>query len=230
MQIQQKLGLFKVLKGVVTMKQAGRHTVLAKLEIFSVVILSLAAVATAWSAYQATLWSGNHTFLLADANRAWQMSALKSTEANLRRLMDGVVLMQYLDYFLSGQHDLADFYFKRFRPELKVAVESWLATNPMENPEAPPHPMVMKEYVVRQLAESGEFEKEAHARGAEAENAKKISNKYTMLTVLFAVVLLFGGVASKFEVPKMRMSFLIFAAVVFFVAVGILCKFPVVFN
>lgn len=212
------------------MKGANTNSVRARLEIFSAVLMSLATVATAWSAYQATLWGGIQTFLLADATKAGRVSSLKSTEANLRRFADGVILMEYLGYFLQGQHDMADFYFKRLRPELKVAVESWLAMNPLQNPEAPPHPMAMKEYVVRQALEVEEFEKEAYARRTEAERANKISDNYIMVTVLFAIVLFLGGIATKFELPTVRLALLILAAVVFCGSVGVLCTFPVTFD
>ncbi len=212
------------------MKGTNTHSGLVKLEIFSAVLMSLATVATAWSAYQATLWGGIQTFMLADAAKSGQVASLKSTEATLRRFFDGVILMEYLGYFLQGQHDMADFYFKRLRPELKVAVESWLAMNPLQNPEAPPHPLAMEEYVVRQIMESKEFEKEAYARRTEAERANKISDNYTMATVLFAIVLFLSGIATKFELLTVRLALLILAAVVFFGSVGVLYTFPVTFD
>ncbi len=212
------------------MKRLNINSVVMRLELFSVILMSLATVGSAWSAYQSTLWGGIQTFRLADAGKAGREAGIKNTEATLRRLMDGVILMQYLDYFLKGEQELAAFYLKRLRPELKVAVESWLALNPLENPAAPPHPMVMKEYIVKQAEEAEELEKEAYARRVEAERANKISDNYVMTTVLFATTLFLGGIAPRFEILKLRIALLILASVVFFGSVGILATFPITFQ
>ena len=52
-----------------------------RMEILTVILVSLVVVTIAWSAYQATLWGGIQTFKLADANRAGREAA----ELNLRQ-------------------------------------------------------------------------------------------------------------------------------------------------
>ena len=200
------------------------------LELFSAILMSLATVGSAWSLYQATLWGGKQTFLLADSYKEARMASVRTVEANQQRLLDATMFMQYIDHVYRGENAPAEFYLKRFRPEFKVAVESWLATNPLQNPEAPPHPFAMPQYVVRKAAEAEEFEKEASARRTEAEEANRRSDRYVMTTVLFATVLFLSGIATKLGSPRLVLAFLIFASVVFFGTVGVLCTFPVTFD
>ena len=44
------------------------------------------------------------------------------------------------------QTELADFYFKRFREEFRPAVDAWVATRPLKNPNAPLTPFAMPQY------------------------------------------------------------------------------------
>ena len=48
-------------------------------------------------------------------------------------------------------------YERRFSPEYKVAFDAWLATDPFSNPEAPPGPSFMPEYVNPQLERGAEM-------------------------------------------------------------------------
>ena len=61
-------------------------------------------------------------------------------------MMDAMMFMQYVNAVNDNDQKLSDFYFERFRPDFKPAVQAWLDTNPFDNPDAPPHPFVMKEY------------------------------------------------------------------------------------
>jgi hypothetical protein len=44
---------------------------------------------------------------------------------------------QWVDAYARNETQLADFYRQRFRPEFKPAVEAWIATRPLQNPQAP---------------------------------------------------------------------------------------------
>ena len=54
----------------------------------------------------------------------------------------------------SSERSWRDFYFERFRSEFKPAVKAWIATDPLNNPKAPPIPFSMPEYKLAKQAEA----------------------------------------------------------------------------
>ena len=75
---------------------------------------------------------------------------------------------QWVDAYAQHQTRLADFYFKRFRPEFKPAVDAWIATKPQQNPNAPLTPFAMPQYQLAARAEANRLEAKADASSAKA--------------------------------------------------------------
>jgi hypothetical protein len=94
---------------------------------------------------------------------------------------------------------LADFLYTRFPPELKTATDAWRATDPLNNPNAPLSPFDMPEYQLPQQVEAQRLEAVATQKTAEADLANQQSDQYVLLTVIFAMVLFFGGISGKFQ-------------------------------
>jgi hypothetical protein len=109
------------------------------------VVLSIVAVATAWSGYQAAKWdalSSKHT-LASLANDAAQE---KATLAGQDRLYDIVTFNGWVAATKAGNDKLAAIYERRFRPEYGGAFQAWQKLDPFNNPAAPPGPVFMAEY------------------------------------------------------------------------------------
>ena len=100
-------------------------------EMLATILLALAAVATAWTSYQSTRWSGVQTDDYARASAARVDSTRLWTEAGQKTEIDVVTFTQWVDAYSTGDRRLADFYFRRFRPEFKPAVAAWVATFPV---------------------------------------------------------------------------------------------------
>ena len=188
-----------------------------RIELMSVILLAVIVIATAWSAYQATLRGGNQTFKLVDANGA----SRKMTELSLKQvqfsMVDAMMLMQYVEALNAGDQKLADFYFERFRPDFKPAVQAWLDTNPFDNPNAPPHPFVMEEYK-RTFAEQAEqMEQLAQSKRDEAQQANQNSDNYVMFTVIYASIIFLGSIATKFSSERVNRICVMIGAVLFVV-------------
>jgi hypothetical protein len=62
---------------------------------------------------------------------------------------------------------------------------------------------------------------------AEANHANQVSDRYLLLTVLFATVLCFVGMASKFDVPRVRITLLALASLILVVTLILLATYPV---
>lgn len=196
-------------------------------EFLSAVVLALATVATAWSAYQSTLWGGDEAVYRAAANSANVKAARFSGEALQRGSLQANLFVEWAAAISQDNQDLADFLYQRFPTELKTATDAWLATQPLQNPDAPSTPFAMPEY---QLPETGlvrQWENEAEANLQRANQADEISDRYVLLTVIFASVLFFGGIAGKFQSQAIDLSMLIIASLMFLIGLGILITFPI---
>jgi len=111
-----------------------------RFEILATVLLAVAALATAWSGYQASLWDGIQSSNYTQASAARTNAAQKHTEANQYRLADLSVFENYIDASLTGNAEVANFYRPRFSDALEPAYEAWIALEPESNPDAPPSP------------------------------------------------------------------------------------------
>lgn len=175
-------------------------------EILSAVVLSLATTASAWCAYQATLWSGVQTFRLAAANKASRDASAANLAAMQARAFEGSMLIAYLEARTRGDKDLEKLLYDRFRPETRGALVAWLKTDPLHNPKAPLSPFKMEEYVQPEMEEAAIQSKLFEEKHAAALEANHTSDAYVLQTVLFASVLFFGGICGTFDSYRLRVS------------------------
>jgi hypothetical protein len=144
-------------------------------ESVAALILGLATLGSAWSAYQSSLWRGIQNFRIADALAVGRRAGEKAIDANELRKVDAVLFERYLSALSEKDQRMANFLFDRFRPEFKVAAEAWLATNPLKNPSASPGPFIMKEYPLELEKEARQLRQEEEKKLAEAKKASEIS-------------------------------------------------------
>lgn len=196
------------------------------LEILTAVLLSLATIASAWCAYQATKWSSVQTIAFTQASAARIESVRLSNQANQLIAIDVGLFTQYVTAVSEGNTRLADYLRARFRPEFAVAFDAWIATSPLTNPDAPKTPFQMKEYVVAPAVKAQRLEQEAQVDTQKATAANEISDNYVLLVVVFALVLFFAGTGDKFKSRHLREGVFGFAAIVFAVGLAIVLAFP----
>ena len=196
-------------------------------EITCAVVLSLATMSSAWCAYQATLWSGVQTFRLAAAQKAGRESAAATMAALQLQAFDASMFISYMNAKNEGNERQEKFLFKRFRPEMKVAIEAWLKTDPFDNPKAPQGPFKMAEYTQPELEDSKRHDERSAQEHAAAEHANQRSDTYVLLTVLFASVLFFGGIAGTIESHRLRVTILAMALTFFVITLAFLATMPI---
>jgi hypothetical protein len=196
-------------------------------EIASTVLLAFAAVATAWSSYQASRWTGEQAKSFSVANASRVESTRASSLANDQRQIDVAVFIQWVDAHIRAETKLADFYRARFRDEFVPALEAWLATNPLENSEAPLTPFAMSEYRLAADQEADRLESAAEAAAAEARTYIQRATNYVLGVVLFAVSLFFAGISTKVGAHRLRAVVLVIGCTVFIAAITWISTFPV---
>ena len=115
-------------------------------EVAAAVLLAVATIVAAWSAYQATRWSGvqANASSLAGATRAEAAEA--TTIFSLKAQSDTQMWIFWLEQFASEDPETSlAFVEERFRDEFRPAFDAWLAQTPVEG--IPPEtPLTMEEY------------------------------------------------------------------------------------
>jgi Na+-translocating ferredoxin:NAD+ oxidoreductase RnfD subunit len=186
-----------------------------RLELMATVLLSVATVATAWSGYQSTRWNGEQSKAAARANALRISSAKAAALANSQTEIDVATFTQWVNAYAQKQTELADFYFKRFRKEFRPAVEAWVATRPLKNPNAALTPFAIPQYHLEARAQAEHLDARAALYTAQAlRNLQRASN-YVLGVVLFASALFFAGMSTKLKSPRLRVTMLSVGCAVF---------------
>ncbi len=188
-----------------------------RLELWSAVLLAVATVATAYSAYEATRWGGVQATSFTEAGTARTESAKARSDAASLTVIDASLFTEYAVALSADNKLLADLLEERFfRKEFLKAFRAWIKQKPLTNPKAAKNPFVLPEYEVAALEESIDLEEEATAKFEQGREANQTSDNYILATIFFAAVLFFGGLASKFTSDKVAAGALGFGTFVFF--------------
>jgi hypothetical protein len=178
------------------------------LDIAATLLLALAAISTAWSTYQSSVWRGNQAKAQSASIAARVESTRQSDVANRQAEIDVALFIQWVDAFARSDDELASFYRTRFRDEFVPAFEAWIATRPRQNPDAPRSPFAMPEYRLASSAEAAALEAQAAAKGLEVQRDIERADRYMLAVVLFAVALFFAALSTKLRSRDMRLTLL----------------------
>jgi hypothetical protein len=185
-------------------------------DIVATVVMAFAALATAWSAFQSDQWGDTMSFSLSEAAaartdstrlyaRAGQLSEadVSSFFAWLESVEEEVASgdAEVIEGYTPDPETFSGFIYNRFRPEFAVAMDAWLATEPLTNPDAPPTPFLMEEYQVAEEIEAEALHREAEEKAATAHAADDNDDKYVISTIIFAGIFLFAGLSTKMRSP-----------------------------
>jgi hypothetical protein len=196
-------------------------------ETLPAVLLALAAVATAWSSYQASRWTGEQAETFSAANAARVESTRASDLANSQTQVDIATFVQWVDAHLGGDAELATFYRRRFRDEFRPAFDAWLASDPFDDASAAATPFAMDRYVLAARTEAAELERSANAMSEQARGHVQRATNYVLAVVLFAIVLFCAGIGAKVGNERVQRMVIGVGLVVFLLAVTWIATFPI---
>ena len=162
------------------------------IEIVAVALLSVTAILTAWCGFQASKWSGERAIAFADASAARVEASDADDQAREARVVDLIIYAEWVTANAQGDSALADDIQARFTPHFTVAFDAWQAGG-----EVAPGPFALPEYVPPGTEESAERAAYAEARFAEAVEDTERGDSYSLLTVLFALVLFLTAMAQR---------------------------------
>ena len=196
-------------------------------EVVATVLLAFAAVATAWSSYQANRWNGETTKATGRVNALRIDAARAQGLAEGQTQVDVAMFVQWVNATETDQADLAEFYETRFRPEFRPAFDAWLATDPLTDPGAPPTPFAMDDYQLQARADSEQADAEAEVMAAAVRRNVQRSANYVLAVVLFAVALFFAGMSTKLRGAGTRKALLVVGCLVFIGTAAWIASFPI---
>jgi hypothetical protein len=210
-----------------TVAERGHASKASRVEIVAAVLLASAAVATAWSSYQASRWTGEQAKAFASANAARVESTRASDLANAQSEIDVTTFSQWVDAFLQGNDEIATFYERRFREEFRPAFHAWLRTDPFDDRSAPDSPFAMPQYVLAANEQAAALDAEAESTAAQAREDVQRATNYVLGVVLFAVSLFFAGISTKLANHRIRTVVVGIGCAVFLVTATWIATFPV---
>jgi hypothetical protein len=192
-----------------------------RITIVEAILLATVALLAAWSGYAAAKWSTESRLSLSRATAARTEASELDLAAMEDRTFDGLTFNAWFTAFMNEDEADQALAERRFRDEFVPAFEAWIATDPLNNPEAPKGPTYMDEYVEpekEQAAEKRAAADEAYAEGAEAGTT---ADDYVRITVLLASVLFLVGISGHFRIHGARVG-LITVSVLILVYAGYL--------
>jgi hypothetical protein len=184
-------------------------------ELAATVLLAVAAVATAWSSYQATRWNGEQAKTASRVNKTRIDAARAADRTNALTQVDIATFIQWVDAYAQGEAELTSFYRTRFRDEFKPAFTAWIATRPLQTAGAPPTPFALPEYKLASAAEAARLDAQAEVLAATVRRDIQRASNYVLAVVLFAVALFFAGMSTKLDTAGLRTAMLTVGWVVF---------------
>ena len=195
-------------------------------DVVALAILTVTAVLTAWSGFESSKWSGEMSIAFSRASAQRIEAARWTATADAARGYDLQTFAVWLGAVAQDDQELADFVEQRFAERFRPAFDEWLAARPLQNPDAPPSPFALDAYRPPGTTEAAEADARADAYFAEALRDNQRGDNYTLLTVLFALVLFFTAMAERARRPLPRHALTVLTTVLFVVGIVLLAMFP----
>jgi hypothetical protein len=175
-------------------------------EIAEAVLLAAVAIATAWSGYQAALWTGHQSELYGRSSKLRVQAETASVYATQERLYNASTVTEWLKAEARGEKKLAEIFERRLLPDFLPAFKAWKKTDPIHNANASPGPFFMREYRSAKTEEANNLNAQASEVFEEGNWARRQSDNYVLVTVFLATVLLLTAIGQRFKVHGVRVG------------------------
>jgi hypothetical protein len=195
-------------------------------EIIAVVLLAVTAILTAWSGFESSKWGGAMSISFSQASSARIEAARHDSDAVTRQAIQVGLFTQWVQAVGANDTKVSDFISARFPEPLATAFKDWVATHPLTNPSAPRSPFDMPSYKIPDRAAAAAADSRADAKFQTALRYNQRGDNYTVLTVLFAVVLFFAAMSTRITSYAVRWVLLGLAIATFLAGTGLLISLP----
>lgn len=192
----------------------------------TVVLLALATVGSAWSAFQVSRWNGVETDEARDS-AAFRIDA--SREYSLATQIvayDAAAVSQFGQAIASGNEELEAFLRQTIiRTGFEPILAQW--REEVDAGREPTNLLENRDYLEGLFAESDALDAEALAATQRSEEAGDNADDYIRLTLFFASALFFAGITASFRTRVPKIALLAAASATLAVAGALLIDYPV---
>jgi hypothetical protein len=192
------------------------------LDVVTVFVLSVTAVLTAWCGFEASKWGGEMSIAFSEASSARIQGESAEGAARDARQYDLTIYTQWVLAVADDRQELVEFIEDRFSPEFRIAFDAW-----NDGDRAALGPFAMPEYQPPGTAEAAEFSERADAKFQEALDNNQRGDNYSLLTVLFALVLFLTAMSQRELAPWIRRVLLGLGITVAVVCIVVMLTFPI---
>lgn len=212
---------------IATVSDASRRR---KIEVLTAVMMAMATVGIAWVSFEASRWGTVQTANFNQAQASLVEASKASAAAGQLIQVDVAMFAEAIDAFAAGEERLTEFYVARARDEFKPALDAWIESDPVANPDAAPTPFELPEYTSSLAAESAELEVIAAEDRVVALSANQRSDNYILGAVIFAAILFICGITPTLKTERLRLILLTVAAIGLVTNSIWVANFPVVLR
>ncbi len=195
-------------------------------QICEAALLALVTVAAAWSGYAAAKWGTASRVEIARASTLRDLATRNSlTALSLRTYDTSSFNAWYIAFTLNDKQKQA-IAERRFRPVFRQAFEAWIATNPFQNPNAPPGPTFMPQYQLPAQTKANQLDNQADQKFDSGNHAGTVGDNYVRITVFLAAVLFLVGIGSSFKLYSVRYALIALGSVLLVVSIVLITQQP----
>ena len=197
-------------------------------EVAATVVLSLAVLVTAWSAYQAARWSGvqsaSASQYAGDLIESSEVATLIETQLEIDSQAMSTWLIMAVEDDQRGMEVLEE----RFDDTLRPAFDAWMAGS-IDGGIPPGLPQDLPQYEegFEELLEAKSFHLASATQATErAAEANRTSDRFVLVTVVMASVMFFAGIGAKLKGRTIRITMLVIAGLLCVGAVAAVLSLP----
>ena len=196
------------------------------MEVATVVLLGVASIGSAWSAYQVSRWNGVET----DQARVSAVFRIDSSReyalATQLVAYDAAAVSQYAQSIAAENVALQDFLRETIvRPAFRPVIDEWKEQIAAGQP--PTNLLENQEYLSDLFAESNAADAAALGAAALSEEAGNDADGYVRITLFFAMALFFAGITASFSSRLARIMLLSASGITLVVASVLLATYPI---
>lgn len=195
------------------------------IELAAAVLLALATIAAAWSAYQSTRWGGVQANAFSAAGAARTEATQQNGIYTAGLQIDVLTWIEWLKMTNADDEVASTFFEDRFRDEFRPAFYAWLAQD-SEDGIPPGTPFALSEYQPAAEQQALDLNDRAEALAAEARDANQTGDNFVLVAVIMASVLFFAGIGTKLKGRAVRLMMLFFAVLLFIGGFAFMISMP----
>jgi len=197
-------------------------------ELAATVVLSLAVLVAAWSAYQASLWGGVQSVNASQYAAQLTESSELTTLITARLEADSQAMSTWLIMAAEGNERGMQILEDRFDDTLRPAFDTWIAGS-VDGGVPPGIPQDLPEYeagFAELLDVKNFYTTEATEATEAAAEANRTGDSFVLVTVIMASVMFFAGVGTKLKGKSTRVTMLVVAGILCAVAIAAMLSLP----